>query len=47
MNLFKKIFKKKPNYKEMYENELAVSEHWEFKYNKLARQLKELVKDVK
>jgi len=38
----KEMFKKKPNYKELYENELGVSEHWEFKYNTLAKSIKEI-----
>lgn len=38
----KEIFKKKPNYQELYENEIRAKEHWEFKYNALAKSVKQI-----
>jgi hypothetical protein len=43
MNFFKKLFEKKPDYKKMYEEQKLQSQNWEFKYNKLHRQLKEIL----
>jgi len=44
-NLFNKFFPKKVDYKALYENQLAVSQNWEYKYNKIARQLREIVQE--
>jgi len=41
----KSFFAKKPDYKAMYENERKVAEKWEFKYNKLYRQLNAIIKE--
>lgn len=41
----KNLFTKKPNYKELYEEELKKSERFEFKYNKLRRHLKAILKE--
>jgi hypothetical protein len=38
-------FQKKPNYKLMYELERSSAESWEFKYNKLYRQLGAIIKE--
>jgi len=34
-----KIFKKKPDYRALYEEQLKMTQKWEFRYNKLYRQL--------
>ena len=41
----KSIFTKKPNYKELYFNEKIETEKWEYKYNKLYRQLGAIIKE--
>jgi hypothetical protein len=41
----KNLFTKKPNYKELYEEERKMAEGFEFKYNKLRRQLKSIIKE--
>ena len=43
----KSKFEKKPNYEEMYRAERRISESWEFKYNKLYRQLNAIIKESK
>lgn len=44
-NLFNNFFSKKVDYKALYENQLVISENWEYKYNKIARQLREIVQE--
>jgi len=41
----KNLFTKKPNYKELYEEEKKQSQVFEFKYNKLSNQLKAIIKE--
>jgi len=41
----KSVFQKKPNYKELYEVERSIAESWEFRYNKLYRQLNAIIKE--
>ena len=41
----KELFKKKPDYKAMYDKERVAAEHWEFKYNKLYGQLGAIIKE--
>lgn len=43
--LIKKTFKRKPNYEQMYMDQRKLTEHWEFKYNKLYRQLNAIIKE--
>jgi len=40
----KSIFTKKPDYQALYLNEQKESEKWEYKYNKLYRQLGAIIK---
>lgn len=42
----KNLFTKKPNYKELYEEERKTAEGFEFKYNKLRRQLKAILTEA-
>jgi hypothetical protein len=42
----KSLFTKKPNYKELYEEERKTAERFEFKYNKLRRQLKAILTEA-
>lgn len=39
----KNVFKKKPNYQQMYEQQKKFADHWEFKYNKVIRQLRQIM----
>lgn len=41
----KNLFSKKPDYKMLYEQERKESERWEFKYNKLYRQLGSILEE--
>jgi hypothetical protein len=41
----KGTFKKKADYKEMYDAERRIAESWEFRYNKLYRQLNAILKE--
>lgn len=41
----KAVFKKKPDYKKLYEESLTAGDNWEFKYNTLSRQLKAIIKE--
>lgn len=41
----KSIFKPKPNWEEMYNKERQLVQKWEFKYNKLYRQLGAILKE--
>jgi len=43
MKWMKNIFSRKPDYKKLYEEQIKVAQSWEFKYNKMRRQLKELL----
>jgi hypothetical protein len=38
-------FQKKPDYKEMYDAERRIAESWEYRYNKLYRQLNAILKE--
>ena len=47
-NLKEKVkskFRAKPNYEEMYHAERQLVQKWEFKYNKLYRQLNAIIKE--
>ena len=47
-NLKEKVkskFRAKPNYEEMYHAERQLVQKWEFKYNKLYRQLGAIIKE--
>lgn len=41
----KALLKKKPNYQQLYLDQRKLTEHWEFKYNKLYRQLNAIIKE--
>jgi len=41
----KSLLKPKPDYEKMYNEERKNAEHWEFKYNKLYRQLGAIIKE--
>jgi hypothetical protein len=41
----KNALKKKPNYEKMYNEERQHAQGWEYKYNKLYRQLNAILKD--
>lgn len=52
MNIKKKIksffrIKDKIDYRSLYEDKIRESEKWEFKYNKLSRQLGAILKEIK
>jgi len=40
------MFKKKPDYKALYEEQKKMTEKWEFRYNKLYRQLMLICRDA-
>lgn len=42
-NWFRNLFGNKPDYQAMYEEQKMVAENWEFRYNKLCRELKKVV----
>lgn len=42
---FNNLFKKKINYKLLYENKKKECDKWEFKYNKLHRQINGIIKE--
>ena len=46
LNKLKELFKKKPDYKEMYEDKRQESMRWEFKFNKLHRQLQAILEEA-
>jgi len=41
----KSKFQKKPDYEELYNAERRIAESWEFKYNKLYRQLNAIIEE--
>ena len=43
----KSLFKKKPDYKLLYDKERVAAERWEFRYNKLYGQLGAILKESK
>lgn len=44
LNKIKNLFKKKLDYKELYEVERKLADKYEFKFNKLHRQLQAILK---
>jgi hypothetical protein len=42
----KELFKPKTDYKKLYEEERKNSQKWEFKFNKLQRQLAAILKEA-
>jgi len=45
LNKLKELFAKKVDYKEMYEEKRKECDNWEFKFNKLHRQLQAILKE--
>ena len=45
--LVKNIFAKKPDYQALYREEQKEAEKWEYKHNKLYRQLNAILKECK
>ena len=41
-----RLFKKKPDYRALYEEQLKQTQKWEFRYNKMYRQLMLICRDM-